>query len=126
MMRPTSLPFRPAGRSADRSGGATGVFAALPLLRRLAEALPRAARFRNACRAAACRWDVPPLFFFNRQLQTEWESVRPAATADPVSAKVAGRLPDAAAAWAVLPELLAQATARLSESAYVRHAARAV
>jgi hypothetical protein len=130
-MRPTSLPFRPAGRSAEnRPPGPDAAFAALPLFRKLADALPRAARFRNACRAAEARssgrWDVPPLFFFHRPHQSEWESIRPVPDANPVLPKVAAKYPDAAAAWAILHELLAEATARLCETADVRHAARAV
>jgi hypothetical protein len=129
-MRPAFLAFPPA--AAARPSGPDVAFAALPLLRRLAATLPLAARFRAACRAAAARLDrrsgVPPLFFFHRPYQREWETVRarPAAAVDRVAARVAVRNPAAAAARAVLPELLDDAVCLLSGSVDVRHAARAV
>src|SRR4051794_26921045 len=56
-------------------------FAALPLLRRLHDALRLAVRFRAGARRLEARrdcWGVPKLFFFDRELQTEWDAVRPA------------------------------------------------
>jgi hypothetical protein len=129
-MRPAFLAFPPA--AAARPTGPDVAYAALPLLRRLAGTLPLAARFRAACRAAAARLDrhsgVPPLFFFYRPYQREWETVRarPAAAVDRVAGRVAARHPAAAAAWAVLAELLDDAVSLLSGSVDVRHVARAV
>jgi hypothetical protein len=129
-MRPAFLAFPPA--AAARPTGPDVAFAALPLLRRLAATLLLTARFRAACRVAAARFErnsgVPPLFFFHRPHQLEWETVRsrPAAAVDRVAARVAARHPAAAAAWAVLPELLDDAVSLLSGSVEVRHAARAV
>jgi hypothetical protein len=127
-MRPAFLAF-PSSAAPPR--GPDVAFAALPLLRRLAAVFPEAARFRAACRAAARhdrRVGEPPLFFFHRPHQLEWETVRtrPVPAIDRVAGRVASRHPAAAAAWAVLPELLDDAVALLSGSADVRHAARAV
>ena len=51
--------------------------AALPLLRRVRDALRLAGRFRDRCRALesrspVARWGVPTLFFFNANLQREF------------------------------------------------------
>jgi len=128
-MRPAFLAF--PSTAATKPRGPDVAFAALPLLRRLAASLPAATRFRAACRAAADRLDdsgVPPLFFFHKPHQLEWETVRtrPAPAVDRVAGRVAARYPAEAAAWAVLPELLDDAIAVLSGSVEARHAARAV
>jgi hypothetical protein len=68
------LPFRAgetdrtahAGRSPDVA------FAALPLLRRLRDAFELAGRRAKP----KSRWGVPPLFFFDKQVQAEWNGVR--------------------------------------------------
>ena len=72
-----------AGRPGD--GGATDVaYSALSLLRKLAGTLADAGRFIAACRTLEARatkrdrrWGVPPLFFFDKHAQAEWEAVRP-------------------------------------------------
>ena len=74
-----TLPFaRPAPGRAPAAPDIA--FAALPLLRRLRDALRLAARFRDGVRrleAKRNQWGVPRLFFFDRDLQAEWNAVRP-------------------------------------------------
>jgi hypothetical protein len=124
-MRPGAISFRAAS---VRPRGPDVAYAALPLLRRLADTLPPAARFRSACRAAARPTGVPPLFFFHRPHQAEWVAGRPRPEndVDRAAPRVAARLPDAAAAWSILPDLVDDAIAVLCGSAEARHAARAV
>ena len=106
--------------------------AALPLLRRVRDALRLAGRFRDRCRALetrspVARWGVPTLFFFNADLQREWESVRqtPAKFPEPFAKVVAKTDPIAAKAWADLPGLLDDVLCVLTASVEARHAARA-
>jgi hypothetical protein len=107
----------------------------LCLFRRLAAVLPPAARFQSACRSEERKsaylfpeWGVPPLFFFHRPHQTEWETVRtrPVQADAQLISRIAAHFPDEAAAWAVLPDLLDDAMALLCGSALIRHAARAI
>ena len=63
---PMSLKFPPRHSGADYPDVG---FAALPLFRRLRDALAQTARERPP------RWGVPKLFFFNDALQTEWEQL---------------------------------------------------
>lgn len=99
--------------------------AALPVFRRLRDALTTAARFRDACRkkeAAARRWGEPAVFFFHTRLPLT--SSRPTFP-DPYSHEAARRDAEAAAAWHALPDLLDDAD-RLLGTVEVRHAARAL
>ena len=104
-------------------------FAALPLFNRLRDALRDAARFRDQCRRAGRRrWGVPDLFFFEPDLQVEWEATRPARdrVPTPVIAAVSRRDPAAARACVELAELADDALTVLATGADARHAARAV
>ena len=104
-------------------------FAALPLFDRLRDALRGAARFRDHCRRAGRgRWGVPNLFFFEPDLQLEWEAVRPARDRVPtaVIAAVSRRDPAGVRACVELAELADDALTILAAGADARHAARAV
>jgi hypothetical protein len=104
-------------------------FAALPLFDRLRDALRAAARFRDRCRRAdRRRWGVPDLFFFEPDLQLEWQTARPARGRVPtaVIAAVSRRDPAAARACVELAELTDDALTVLAAGADARHAARAV
>ncbi|HET6572694.1 MAG TPA: hypothetical protein VFG68_03755 [Fimbriiglobus sp.] len=104
-------------------------FAALPLFGRLRDALRAAARFRDRCRdAGRRRWGVPDLFFFEPDLQLEWNAVRPARDRVPtaVIAAVSRRDPAAVRACVELAELADDALTVLAAGADARHAARAV
>lgn len=132
--RQSLLPFptpdhRIAGDSADIA------FAALPLLRKLSATLTDAGRFLAECRKLeeratrkSRRWGVPSLFFFDKRLQKEWEEVRPVSPGfpEPYSSEVAKRFPALAAAWTILPDLLADTLTVLYGSRLTRRAARAV
>lgn len=132
--RTNSQPLRLADRPAD--GATTDVaFAALPLLRKLSNTLADAGRFIAACRTLEARatkrerrWGVPPLFFFDRAAQAEWEAVRPKVPEFPApyAADAATRLPGPAAAWTILPDVLADALTLLYGSRSVRRTARAM
>src|SRR5438552_5527832 len=90
-------------------------FAALPLLRRLRDAIWLAARFRAGVRrleARRDRWGVPRLFFFDRDLQAEWDAVR--AAGDGFEREAARRDPAAVAAWESIRDLTDDALTVLS------------
>ena len=132
--RPNLLPFTNPQRSSDL-GSADVVYATLPLLRRLSKTLTEASRFIAECRILEERttrkqraWGVPPLFFFNKQLQEEWAAIRPDPLIfpEPYTKTVARRHPGAAAAWTILPDLLTDALTMIYGSRMVRRAARAV
>jgi hypothetical protein len=104
-------------------------FAALPLFDRLRDALRAAARFRDLCRRTERgRWGVPPLFFFEPDLQLEWDTLRPARDRVPsaVIAGVSRRDPAAARACVELAALADDVLTILAAGPEPRHAARAV
>ena len=104
-------------------------FAALPLFGRLRDALRAAARFRDRCRdAGRRRWGVPDLFFFEPDLQLEWDAVRPVGNRVPtaVIAAVSRRDPAAVRGCVELAEMADDALTVLAAGAEARHAARAV
>ncbi|MFO0935827.1 MAG: hypothetical protein U0798_04830 [Gemmataceae bacterium] len=132
--RPNILPFSSPHRSHDRGTGDVA-FSSLPLLRRLTQALIDSHRFLLACQkrneratGKQRRWGVPNLFFFHRDIQKEWEAKQ--ADKQPITsqfaAPVARRDPEAAAAWTILPDLLADVLILLYGSRMVRRAARAI
>ena len=132
--RQNILPFASPHRLLDLGSGDVA-YATLPLLRRLSTTLAEAQRFVVECRHLENRatkkqraWGVPPLFFFERRLQEEWESIRPDPLPfpEPYAATVARRNPGPAAAWTILPDLLADTLTMLYGSRMVRRAARAV
>lgn len=107
---------------------------AVPLLARLRDALRLSAELLAACehcREQAERkrrqWGEPPVFFFDRGAQTEWERVRPvkAEFPAPYLTEVSARMTAAAAAWRALPELLDDARTLLPASVESRRVARA-
>jgi len=107
---------------------------AVPLLDRLHHALRLSAELLAACefrRHTAERkraaWGEPPLFFFDRAAQAERERTRPVSVAfpDPYLPEVAARLPAAAAAWHVLPDLLDDVLTVLPASVGCRRVGRA-
>jgi hypothetical protein len=105
-------------------------FASIPLFVRLRDTLRAAARFRDRCRAADTRrrWGVPKLFFFDPDLQLEWQTVRLPADQVPgaVIAAAARRDPADARACVELVELIDDTLTVLAAGAEARHAARAV
>lgn len=132
--RQSLLPFPTPGRPI---GGDTAdiAFAALPLLRKLSATLTEAGQFLAECRKLeerasrkTSRWGVPSLFFFEKRLQKEWGEIRPVAPAfpEPYSTEVAKRFPVLAAAWTILPDLLADTLTVLYGSRLSRRTARAV
>lgn len=132
--RTNLIPF-PASERSHSNGTVDVSYAALPLLRRLSETLNDAGRFIQSCRRweerktrKQRRWGVPPLFFFNAKLQKEWEDIRPVQPVfpEPYTAFAAKRDPKGAAAWTILPDLLADAMTVLYGSRLVRRTARAV
>ncbi len=107
---------------------------AAPLMVRLRDALRLSTELLAACdvrRQAAERrrteWGEPPLFFFDRHAQAEWERARPLTHAfpEPYLAEVSARRPTAADAWRNLPELLDDALTVLPASVECRRVARA-
>ncbi len=104
---------------------------AVPLLARLRDALRLSAELLAACEvrrhAARSKWGEPPLFFFDRTAQAEWERSRPPAARFPETflGDVSARLPSAAAAWRALPDLLDDALTVLPASVECRRVARA-
>ena len=129
---PTTLPRTSRPQNLPELYRPEVAIAALPLLRRVRDALRLAVRFRDRCRllesrSHAKRWGVPTLFFFNAAQQWEWESVRqaPVNFPEPFAKTVAKSDPIAAQAWAELPDLLDDVLCVLTASVEARHAARA-
>ena len=126
--RSNLLPF-PASDRSQSHGSVEVSYAALPLLRRLSATLKDASRFIAHCHSLEeratrkkRRWGVPPLFFFESKLQDEWEAIRPEQPTfpDPYAARIAKRDLVGAAAWTILPDLLADSLTVLFGSRLVR------
>lgn len=124
-MTATTLTFprtsRPTSRTVDLG------FSALPLLTRLRDTLQVSGRLIAACRErharTACRWGMPPQFFFHNATTTE-----PAAPSfpEPHLSELAATMPAEAKAWKALPDLLDDALTVLPAAVAVRRTARAV
>ncbi len=105
-------------------------YASLSLLARLRESLWASAKLLAACRVAeaSAEASAAPLFFFDRDLQTEWKSLHRESPEfpEPHLTRLERSLPAESLAWRQLPDLLDDARTLLAASISVRRSARAM